>query len=262
LEFSPEERPIVAQLFTGNIESMEAGARLVAELGFDGFDINMGCPDRSIEKQCAGAALIKDPLRAQSLIVAAQRGAGSLPISVKTRIGYNKNEVETWIPTILQTKPAALTIHARTRKEMSLVPAHWEDVARVVQLRDAISPKTLIIGNGDIKSLEEGRQRVAETGCDGIMIGRGAFGSPWLFSEREATPQERIDGLREHIQLFDELMIGTQSFAVMKKHFKAYITSWRGAKELREELMATNTPEEACYILTRAKIRLGSFRRR
>jgi tRNA-dihydrouridine synthase len=146
-------------------------------------------------------------------------------------------------------KPAALTMHARTRKEMSLVPAHWEDVARAVALRNELSPDTIILGNGDVRSVAEGRQRVQETGCDGIMIGRGAFGNPWLFREYVATEQERVDALIEHIELFDQLLTGTQSFAVMKKHFKAYINGWRGAKELREKLMATASAVEAQNVL-------------
>ena len=119
LEYSESERPIVAQFFTSNPENMKKAAELAVELGFDGIDINMGCPDKSVEKQKAGAALIKNPKLAREIIRAAKAGAGSLPVSVKTRLGYNKDELETWLPELLAEEPAVVTIHARTRKEMS-----------------------------------------------------------------------------------------------------------------------------------------------
>src|SRR3989344_5827961 len=125
LWYTEEERPIVAQLFTGHPEKMYEAAKLCAELGFDGLDINMGCPDRKVEKQCAGAALMKNPELARAIIRAAREGAPLLPVSVKTRIGYNKNELDKWLPELLAEKPAAVTIHCRTRKEMSDVPARW-----------------------------------------------------------------------------------------------------------------------------------------
>src|SRR4051812_23055635 len=166
LIYTGAERPIVAQLFGSNPEKMEGAARLCAELGFDGIDINMGCPDRSIEKQGAGAAMIKTPAAARAVIRAAREGAPKLPISVKTRIGYNKNEIATWIPELLAEKPAALTIHCRTRKEMSLVPARWEHVREVTALRDKLSPETLIIGNGDARDIEDARAKALEFGAD------------------------------------------------------------------------------------------------
>lgn len=237
LRFSEAERPIVAQLFSSNPEKMEQAARLVQDLGFDGVDINMGCPDRSIEKQGAGASLIKNPSLAKEIIRGAKRGAPNIPISVKTRVGYNKNEIDTWIPTLLEEEPAVLTLHARTRKEMSKVPAHWDDVKRVVEIRDRIGSPTLIFGNGDVKNLEEARRKVEETGCDGVMIGRGIFGNPWLFAEYEPKQDEKLKVMVEHTKLFEKEMTGVKSFALMKKHYKAYVNNFDGAKELREELM-------------------------
>lgn len=149
LIYSEEERPIVAQLFTSNPEHMEAAAALCAELGFDGIDINMGCPDRSIERQGCGSAMIKNPESAREVIAAAKRGAGTLPVSVKTRLGYNQDQLEQWLPFLLDCEPAAITVHARTRKEMSKVPARWERVARAVEIRNERGSKTLILGNGD-----------------------------------------------------------------------------------------------------------------
>lgn len=247
LLFTPAERPIVAQLFSGNPERMEKAGLIVAECGFDGLDINMGCPDKSVEKGGAGACLIKHPVRARELIRAAQHSG--LPVSVKTRVGYNTIELEKWIPELLAEKPAALTIHARTRKEMSEVPAQWEHVRRVVELRDMLSPETIIIGNGDVKNVSEARARAEETKCDGVMIGRGLFGNPWLFSGHIPTPRERMEGLHEHLQLFETHLAGVTNYATMKKHFKAYISGWPRASEIRAQLMETQSPDEAISIL-------------
>src|SRR3990167_7815678 len=130
---------------------MEAAARLAADLGFDGIDINMGCPDKAVEKSGCGAALIKNPSLARELIRAAKKSG--LPVSVKTRIGYNTDELDRWLPELLAEEPAAVTIHARTRKEMSLVPARWERVKRAVEIRDEMRSSTLIIGNGDVEDI-------------------------------------------------------------------------------------------------------------
>lgn len=244
LRYTEEERPIVAQLFSAHPEKMEQASKLVEELGFDGLDINMGCPDKSIEKQGAGAAHIKNPELAREVIRSAKRGAPKIPVSVKTRVGYNKNEIETWIPELLKEDIAVLTIHARTRKEMSKVPAHWEDVKRVVEIRNEMKVPTLIFGNGDVKSLKEARDRVAETGCDGVMIGRGIFGNPWLWREYTPTIEEKLKVLVEHTRLFEELMMGIKSFALMKKHYKAYVNGFDGAKELREQLMESENADQ------------------
>lgn len=274
LKYSEEERPIVAQLFSSNPEYMEAAAALCRELGFDGIDINMGCPDRTIEKQGCGSAMIKTPEVAQSIIRAAKRGAGDLPVSVKTRLGYNEDILEVWLPAILSQSPAAVTIHARTRKDMSKVPARWERVKRAVEIRDGVGSKTLILGNGDVLSLEDARRKAELSGADGIMIGRALFGNPWFFHPTKRLPirltalpthgvnretiitedtsdeaveyitlEERLRVLVEHSKLFVELL-PFKNFAVMKKHYKAYVNGFPGAAELRNQLMSCNTPEE------------------
>ncbi len=240
LAFTDAERPIVAQFFTSKPEMMEKAAQLALELGFDGVDINMGCPDKTIEKQGAGAAMMKNPKLAREVIRAAKRGAGNLPVSVKTRLGFNKVELETWLPEILAEEPAVITIHARTRKEMSKVPARWEHVKRAVDIRNELKSNTLIFGNGDVMNIEDARVKATETGADGIMLGRAIFGNPWLFSERDQktiTIQERLTVLVELSELFDELLGGVKNFAIMKKHFKAFVHGWDGAKELRIRLM-------------------------
>lgn len=254
LMYALEERPIVAQLFTSVPERMEAAARIVVDLGFDGIDINMGCPDRSVEKSGCGAALIKHPETARALIRAARRGGGGLPVSVKTRMGYNQDEMDAWLPELFAEEPANLTLHLRTRKEMSLVPAHWDAVSRAIAIRDRVSPQTLFTGNGDVKDLNDARTKARETGCDGIMLGRAIYGNPWLYAKRETSPspQERIEALSEHIRLFDELLGDISNFATMKKHFKAYLSGWDHAKDLRTQMMETKTAREAVQVLTNA----------
>ncbi len=280
LAFTEEERPIVAQFFTAIPEHMEKAAALAQELGFDGVDINMGCPDKSVEKQGGGAALIKNAALAQELIQAAKKGAPNLPISVKTRLGYNKDTLEEWLPKILEAEPAHVTIHARTRKEMSLVPARWERVKRAVEIRNELGSKTLISGNGDVWDIADAYAKAEETGADGVMIGRGIFGKPWLFAAKQKTEEknglaregvepiretrgpfsqqfsaepaleERLKIAVEHTKLFEELLGDIKNFAIMKKHFKAYVEGFPGAKELRVELMEAKNATEVEKIIT------------
>lgn len=265
LIYTEAERPIVAQLFTSNPEHMEKAAQLCAELGFDGIDINMGCPDRTVEKQGCGAAMIRHPERAVAVIRAAKRGAPNLPITVKTRIGYNKNELETWLPILLAEHPAVITVHARTRKEMSKVPARWEHVREAVAIRDSIQndmwkkenpgcEPTLIFGNGDITSVTAAYAKAKEYGADGVMLGRAIFGNPWLFNtdiQSDTLPiAERLRVMIEHTKLFEEIL-PFKNFALMKKHYKAYIHNFDGAKELRMELMEKETSAEIEVVINR-----------
>jgi len=259
LEFTDIERPVVAQLFTSTPENMRKAAALCRELGFDGIDINMGCPVGMIVKQGAGADLIKNPKLAQEIIRAAQEGAEHLPVSVKTRIGYNKIEFMEWLPKILEMNVPTLTVHLRTRKEMSLVAAHWELMPEIVKLvRDMTGPLseggTIILGNGDIKSVTEGKEKAKLTGADGVMIGRGIFGTPWFFDEQEfakgKTLEERLKICIEHTKLYEEKLGDIKSFAIMKKHYKAYVHGFDGAKELRMELMECKNASEVEQKLT------------
>lgn len=254
LAFGESERPAVAQLFTSIPEHMEACARLCRDLGFDGFDINMGCPDKAVEKQQCGSALIKNPPLARELIRAAKRGAGDMPVSVKTRLGYNADQLESWLPELLSEEPAVVTLHLRTRKEMSLVPARWERLARAVEIRDALGAKTLIVGNGDLKNLSDAREKVAAAGADGAMLGRAVFGNPWLFSDRidEPSREEKIRALIEHVRLFQAELDGIKNDAVMKRHFKAYINGWDHAADLRVQLMESATLDDAVRLLEAA----------
>jgi nifR3 family TIM-barrel protein len=256
LEYTEAERPIVAQLFSAHPDKMREASKLATELGFDGIDINMGCPDRSIEKQGAGAAMIRNPKLAREVIRAAKEGVALavegmgekgrvIPVSVKTRIGYNRNEIATWIPEILAEGVAVLTLHCRTRKEMSLVPARWEHVREVVDIRDVMGVETLIVGNGDAKDLADARAKAEFSGADGVMLGRAIFGNPWLFSEltsKDGKPvvpalEEKLRVLVDHAKLYEKLLGDIKGFAIMKKHFKAYVNGFDNAKELRVKMM-------------------------
>lgn len=253
LKYSPLERPIVAQLFGARPEKMEEAATLVATLGFDGIDINMGCPDRAIERQGAGAALIQDPPLAREILQAVKQGAPELPFSVKTRLGYNTDVLESWLPELLAEEPAAITVHARTRKEMSKVPARWERVRRAVEIRNESGSQTLILGNGDVTSVMDAKEKALASGADGVMLGRAIFGNPWLFSQTEKKEDKTLEEilliLREHALLFDKYLSGHKSFAVMRKHFKSYISGFPHAKELREVLMRAMTSGELATII-------------
>ncbi len=256
LQCTEAERPIVAQIFSSKPEMIAYGAKLAAELGFDGVDLNMGCPDRSIEKQGAGAALIKTPELAIELIQAAK--TSNLPVSVKTRIGYNTENIDEWLTALLSAKLSAITLHLRTRKEMSLVPADWEVMKKAITLRDRLAPETLLIGNGDVMNLEEGKRLAEDTGCDGIMIGRGIFGNPWVFvglqGHRMSSPElghpmskhglpEKLTALIELAHDFEKLS-PPKHFAILKKHIKAFVTGFDGAAVLRARLMEANTASQ------------------
>ncbi|NCN07495.1 tRNA-dihydrouridine synthase [Candidatus Falkowbacteria bacterium] len=254
LKFSRKEKPIVAQLFGHNPETIKSAATLCKKLGFDGIDLNMGCPEKNICHSGHGAAMIKNPKLAREVIRAAVDGASGLPVSVKTRLGYyKKEEMEVFLPAILQENLAAVAIHARTKKEMSKVPADWSSIKRAVEIRNEQGSQALIIGNGDVMNLEEARVRVKETGCDGVMIGRGIFGDPWLFNKKikkeNVSLKKQFKVMIKHTQLFEKYLLKDKKFDIMKKHFKAYVTGFDGAKELRMELMAAKNSKEIAKII-------------
>lgn len=246
LRYCENEHPLVAQFFGAKPENFYECAKVVREMGFDGFEINMGCPDRSVEKQGAGSALMKNPKLAREIIREAKRGAGDMPVSVKTRIGYNKNEIETWLPELLAEKPAVITIHGRTRKEMSEVAAHWDVIKRAVEI--ASGSGVIIVGNGDVQSLEDGLQKAKESGVDGVMVGRGIFGNPWFFNKKISIENislaERFAVMIEHAKLFERELTDIKGMHIMKKHYKAYVSGFDGARELRAKLMETESVKE------------------
>ena len=264
LNFDKKQKPIIAQLFGSEPEYFEKAAALVAELGFDGVDINMGCPDRAIEKKGGGSALIKTPQIAKEIIRAAKRGAlrgvqgkkGVIPVSVKTRIGYDKNEIEEWITAILEEKPAVLTVHFRTRNDTYAKKANWKLAKDILKLRDKYSPETLIFGNGDVKSLAEAKKLAKENNLDGIMVGRAVVGDPWFFSGKNPSDAERLKAVIEHAEIFDALHKNEivknghyKRFESLKKHFHAYVKGFNGAQELRNQLMKVKNTTEAKKII-------------
>lgn len=246
LAYTEGERPIVAQFFTSNPANMEYAAALAKERGFDGIDINMGCPDKGIEKQGAGAAHMKDPARAKEVVRAAIRGAGGLPVSVKTRIGWNSIEWREWLPHLLEEDITALTLHLRTRKEMSKVAAHWELAREINDFVRTHRTDITLLGNGDVKDLEDAKEKAAASGFDGIMLGRAIFGNPWLFTGRnlsEVPREEKLYALLRLARYFEDLR-PKKHYSILKKHFKAFVNGFDGAFALRAKLMDTNSLPE------------------
>lgn len=243
LRFEKTERPIVAQIWGSDPEKFFRAAQIVSKLGFDGIDINMGCPDRSAVKNGACAALINTPLLATDIINATIKGASGLPVSVKTRIGFREIITEDWIKTLLQTQISALTVHLRTKSEMSKPPAHWEEMSKIVKLRNQINPRILIIGNGDIKSAKEAQEKCKMYGIEGVMIGRGIFENIGVFNRsrntQDLTPKEKIGLLVKHLELFNQTYEGNRPFEMMKKFVKCYVNNFKGATDAREKLMKT-----------------------
>lgn len=258
LKFTAAEHPIVAQVFGNKPDKFTETAKLVASLGFDGLDINMGCPEKNAVKGGSCAGLFHTPQAAEEVILASIKGAREyaketntpeIPVSIKIRIGDTKIDWQNWIATLLKAEPAAIAIHLRTRKEMSKVPAHWEVMPEIVKFIDeTTSPETrpLILGNGDIVTIEQAKAMIEKTGCDGVMLGRGIFGNPWLFSHRATPPslEERLMVLLEHTKLYEQTFAGIKPFDIMKRHFKAYVAGFDGAAELRAQMFETTTAVE------------------
>jgi tRNA-dihydrouridine synthase len=217
-------------------------------MGFDGIDLNMGCPAAGVAQKGACSGLINNRPLAKEIIDATKAGAaGIIPVSIKTRLGFRTIDFD-WINFVLEQKSDVLTVHVRTVSEMSKVPAHWDKLKTVVDMRNTMQSTTLIIGNGDLKSLGDAKQKVAEAGADGAMIGRGIFENPYLFSEHitlsDKTPQEKMHLLLDHMRLWQDTWGNTKHFPTLRKFFKVYANGFPGAQELRMQLMETQNPEE------------------
>jgi tRNA-dihydrouridine synthase len=259
LRYDVSEQPIVAQIFGEDPEKYTEIARMCAEMGFSGVDINMGCPDKNVLGQKAGSYLINIPEVAKQIVENTKAGVSlnqvkgnPCPVTVKTRIGYNQITWKEWLGEILKTKPQVITIHLRTKKEMSLVPAHWELAPQIVAwIRENFGTVEkggpIIILNGDVKDVEDAKVKWLESGCDGIMIGRGIFGNPWLFnkniSKNDLSLKEILLTAVEHSKRFEQELY-FKNFSIMKKHFKAYVNGFSGAKELRMKLMEAKNSHE------------------
>lgn len=257
------ERPIVAQIFGDKVEGFDNVTKLLIDMKFDGIDVNMGCPDNNVNGQGSGAYMIKVPELAKEIAEAIKselkKQNSNIPLTIKTRIGYNQIEWQSWLGEILKVQPQVITIHLRTKKEMSLVPAHWELAPEIVKwIRENFGSVEnggpIIILNGDVKDVEDANNKWRESGCDGIMIGRGIFGNPWLFNKnikKENLPlKEILLTLVEHTKRFEK-ELSFKNFNIMKKHFKAYVNGFVGAKELRVKLMEAKDAKEVEKIIKR-----------
>ena len=252
LTFTPDEQPMVAQIWGSKPEEFAQMAKGLKDMGYKGIDINMGCPDKSVVKNGAGSGLIRTPKLAAELIAAAKEGG--LPVSVKTRLGYSStDEWRAWLTHILKQDVVNLTIHLRTRKEMSKVDAHFEMVPEIKKLRDEIAPQTLLTINGDIRDRQHGMELVERYGVDGIMIGRGIFHDPFAFEtkKREHSREELLGLLTLQLDLFDKYSeeLEPRRFEPLKRFFKIYVRDFPGASELREQLMHTKSTDEVRAIL-------------
>ncbi|MFK4568255.1 tRNA dihydrouridine synthase [Enterococcus sp. UD-01] len=252
LVFTEDEQPMVAHIWGDKPEFFREMSLGLAEMGFKGIDLNMGCPVPNVAGRGKGSGLILRPEVAAELIAAAK--AGNLPVSVKTRIGYNEiSELESWITHILKQDIANLSIHLRTRAEMSKVPAHWDLIPQIVALRDQIAPQTLITINGDIPDRQTGLELAEKYGVDGIMIGRGIFKNPYAFEKepREHSPQELLGLLQLQLDLQDQYApLIPRSIVGLHRFFKIYVKGFPGASDLRVTLMNTKSTDEVRQILT------------
>ncbi len=269
LQFVPSETLLVAQIWGSNPENFRKTAEQIVdgtfarELGlpegvnFVGIDLNMGCPAKSEVKNGTCSALMQNRPLASEIIKATQEGAaGKLPVSVKTRLGWSEID-HTWAEFLLDHNLDMLTVHGRTKKEMSKVPAHWDEIGKVRELRDKLAPDTLIVGNGDVESRAQGLELAEQYGLDGIMVGRGIFHDPFIFAKESQwellTREERIEMYRKHVTLFATTWQNNERpIHVLNKFCKIYINGFDGAKELREHLMAADSSDKLLDILATA----------
>lgn len=251
LAFTEDEQPIVAHIWGDKPENFRQMSIGMAELGFRGIDINMGCPVPNVARHGKGSGLIRRPDVAAELIQAAK--AGGLPVSVKTRLGFSEvDEWQGWLTHILKQDIVNLSIHLRTRDEMSKVAAHWELIPEIKKLRDNVAPDTLLTINGDIPDRETGLKLVNQYGVDGVMIGRGVFSNPFAFEKekKDHSSKELLDLLRLHLDLHDKYSdLGLRSYNALRRFFKIYVKGFRGASALRNELMTTESTAEAHALL-------------
>lgn len=272
------ERPIVAQVFGTSPEAFYQAAIMVGHLGFDGIDINMGCPARNISARGAGAGLIRTPALAKEIIRAVKKGCDDfsqgkrvqdlqlsqrtkeflyarqtepkirklLPVSVKTRIGYDSVVVEEWMEHLLTEEPANISLHGRTLEQMYAGLADWDAISRAGKI--VRTTKTSFLGNGDIKSLADAEEKILRYELDGVLIGRATFGNPWLFANYQPTLIEKMETAIYHAKKYEELC-GTEFFHPMRKHLGWYMHGFDGAKDLRVQLLKTNSSQEVQTLL-------------
>jgi tRNA-dihydrouridine synthase len=249
LDFDSSEQPIIAQIWGKTPDNFKKTAEECAKKGFAGVDINMGCPIKHVVKNGCCSALINNHEKAKTIIDSTRTGLGEgMSLSVKTRIGFKDIDLS-WIEFILEQNLDMLIVHLRTVKEMSKVPAHWEIMPQIKQLRDRISPRTKLVGNGDITSRAHGLDLASKYSLDGIMVGRGIFHDPFVFAENSPWPDypkvKKIELYKKHVRLFQKTYPGnSRPIVILNKFCKIYISGFDGAKELREELMSCSNAED------------------
>ena len=242
LKYTKKDKPLIAQIWGKNPDNYYKVSVELVEMGFDGVDINMGCPDKSVVKSGCCSALINNRQLAVEIISAVKAGVNNkVPVSVKLRTGFNEVDFS-WPELVLKQNINMLTVHGRTTKELSKVPARWDDIKKVRQIRDEVSPKTLIVGNGDVLNREQGVVLAKETGVDGIMIGRGSLFNPFVFQKNsnwQFTPEkERLKIYLQHAQLFKETYSnGQRNWQSLKRLTKLYIHGSENASKFRDELV-------------------------
>lgn len=252
---------VIAQIWGKKPENFERIAKEISSgeiPGFCGIDLNFGCPDKTVLKNecCSALQLPEFRDRAGQIIESTMRGAnGKMPVSIKTRLGF-KDVDYSWHEFLLSHKPSMLTVHVRTTRQMSKVPAQWDAIVPIIALRDTISPDTKIVLNGDIADRDQGLLLAEQFNVDGIMIGRGVFKNPYCFADdavnlwQNMSEQKRKELLKKHLLLHKETYAdGERKFAPLKKFAKIYISDFPGASELRERIMQTNVVEDALLLL-------------
>lgn len=249
---------LIAQVWGSDPENFfRASGIIKEEYSFDGIDINMGCPVKKIVKQGGCSALILQPVLSREIIQAVREGSG-LPVSVKTRIGFNQVDTENWISNLLSADPSAITVHGRTQKMQSEGVADWTEIQKAVNLRNESGKNSKILGNGDVRSLEDADSKIADYGVDGVMIGRGIFHNPWLFSKlgEEKSREEKIELLLKHAELFTRQWGRTKNFAILRRFFKIYISGFPGSAGLRASLMESRDLDDVIKSLEESNSQL------
>lgn len=256
LLLSDREGQVIAQLWGLKPDNYYKITKELIEMGYAGVDINMGCPVKTVIRNGACAALINNRELAGEIIEATQAAAGrDFPVSVKTRVGFTTVDLS-WIKFLLSKKLNMLSIHGRTAKELSKVPANWDLIGKARETRDSLSPQTLIVGNGDVVSRAQGLELATKYKLDGIMVGRGIFSDPFLFSEKSPweqwEPKQKIELFKKHIELhLNTYQNNERRFETLRKFCKVYINGFEGASEIRAKFMETSSPPQALELLAK-----------
>jgi tRNA-dihydrouridine synthase len=249
LKFNPKERPIIFQLWGSNPDKYADTVKSIRKLKPDGIDINLGCSVRDVLSKGQCAALIKKPDLVKQIIKAVKKEADDIPVSVKTRLGYNRVSTDEWIGFLLKQDLDLITVHGRIAKQGYDKPADWDEIFKVVKLRDEISPDTIVLGNGDITDLDMADRYIKKYQVDGIMLARAVIQNPWVFSRRREIPKdERLAVLKKHLELFKAIESDKKPFNTQKKYIKMYLNNFQGAQELRIRFMETKSVDEALQL--------------